>query len=181
MSVPSARIVVIGLGNVFRRDDGLGPAVVTRLERRAGRGSLPAGVRFVCCDGEPGRLIDLWQGAGLAVVVDAARARPCRPGRVHRLEPDECPGRRVGAASGHGLGLADAVELARALGRMPDRLVVYAVEGADGGPGRGLSPAVAAAVEPLAQRVEEEITQQLCRTAARTSGSALRRPARCWR
>ncbi|WP_308401602.1 hypothetical protein [Streptomyces roseoverticillatus] len=43
MSVSSACIVVIGLGNVFRRDDGLGPAVVTRLERRAGRDGRPPG------------------------------------------------------------------------------------------------------------------------------------------
>ncbi|WP_308401601.1 hypothetical protein [Streptomyces roseoverticillatus] len=54
---------------------------------------------------------------------------------------------------------------------MPDRLVVYAVEGADGALGRGLSPAVAAAVEPLAQRVEEEIAQQLAVSRAVRAGA----------
>ncbi|MEV4439551.1 hydrogenase maturation protease [Streptomyces sp. NPDC049577] len=172
------RIVVIGVGNPFRRDDGVGPAVVTRLERYARRGRLPAGVRLVGCDGEPGRLIGLWQGAGLAVVVDAAHTRPGRPGRVHRLDPGGCPAPRTGVASGHGLGLAEAVELGRALGRMPGHLVVYAVEGADGSLGTGLSPAVAAAVEPVARRVADEIAQHLRRARAAAGGRALRRPAR---
>lgn len=155
----SVRLVVIGVGNAFRRDDGVGPAVVDRLRERAARSGLPAGVRLVCCNGEPGRLIALWEGAELAVIVDAARARPGHPGRIHRLEPDGCPVRRTGVASGHGLGPAEAVALARALGAMPGRLVVYAVEGADGALGTGLSPAVAAAVEPLAERIAEELVR----------------------
>ncbi|KJY43446.1 peptidase M52 [Streptomyces sp. NRRL B-1568] len=155
----SVRLVVIGVGNTFRRDDGVGPAVVDLLRERAARGGLPAGVRLVCCDGEPGRLMALWEGAELAVIVDAARARPGHPGRIHRLEPDGCPVRRAGAASGHGLGPAEAVALARALGAMPGRLVVYAVEGADGSLGTGLSPAVAAAVDPLAEQITEELVR----------------------
>ncbi|MFF7728796.1 hydrogenase maturation protease [Streptomyces sp. NPDC008001] len=161
------RVTVIGVGNEFRRDDGAGPAVVARLRKRARRGGLPAGIRLVSCDGEPGRLIGLWEGAELAVVVDAARARPSRPGRVHRLEPATCPGGPAGATSGHGLGPADAVALARALDRMPERLVVYAVEGADSSLGPGLTPAVAAAVGSVAERVVKEAVRHLCHTGPR--------------
>ena len=74
-----APVVVIGVGNEFRRDDGAGPAVVARL-----RDLAPPGVRLVITDGEPTRLIDAWAGAALAVVVDAVRARDQirdRPGR----------------------------------------------------------------------------------------------------
>ena len=68
--------MVIGVGNEFRRDDGAGPAVVTRL-----RDLAPDGVRLVITDGEPTRLIDAWAGSALAVVVDAVRAQPPDQGR----------------------------------------------------------------------------------------------------
>jgi hydrogenase maturation protease len=80
---------------------------------------------------------------------------------VHRLELDGERLAPVRTTSSHGLGLGEAVELARALGRLPSRLVVYAVEGADSSTGPGLSPAIATAVEPLARSVEGEIVRYL--------------------
>jgi hydrogenase maturation protease len=157
MAMCSARIAVIGVGNEFRRDDGVGPAVVARLQERAVVRPLPSLAVLASSDGDPGRLIGLWEGADLAVVVDAAHAHPGRPGRVHRLELDERGLCWSPASSTHGLGLGEAVELARVLGRMPRRLIVYAVEGVDGSLGTGLTEAVAAAVTPLVERVEADV------------------------
>ncbi|MHC3469880.1 hydrogenase maturation protease [Streptomyces sp. 7R007] len=153
----SRGIAVIGVGNAFRRDDGVGWAVVERLRERAGRRPLPYDTVFATCDGDPGRLIGLWEGARLAVVVDAAHAHPGTPGRVHRLELDAGHLAPPSSTSSHGLGLGEAVELARALGLLPERLVVYAVEGADSDFGTGLSSAVAAAVDPVADAVEDDL------------------------
>ncbi|KUJ66836.1 peptidase M52 [Streptomyces albus subsp. albus] len=161
-----SRIAVIGVGNEFRRDDGVGPAVIARLERFAADRPLPDGTGLWSSDGDPGRLIGLWEDAELAVVVDAAHARPRHPGRVHQLELDGCETWQPGAASTHGLGLGTAVELARTLGRMPRRLIVYAVEGADSSLGTGLTSAVAAAVEPLVERIAGDL--------ARHRGAAVR-------
>ncbi|RLU89217.1 peptidase M52 [Streptomyces griseocarneus] len=156
----AARIAVIGVGNEFRRDDGVGPAVVARLRERAERRPFPDGTALSSSDGDPGRLIGLWEGTELAVVVDAAHAHPGHPGRVHRLELGKHgTWQRPGAASTHGLGLGEAIELSRSLGRMPRHMIVYAVEGADSTLGNGLGEAVAAAVEPLAERVEEDIAR----------------------
>jgi len=148
--------VVIGVGHPYRRDDGLGPYVVERLRERGG---LP-GVRLVTSQGETSELLDLWDGADLAVVVDAIRAAPGHPGRVHRLTVLDPPAERSRAA--HGLDLGEAVELARVLGRLPARLVLYAVEAADVGYGIGLSPEVAAA----AVRVSDEIAGELTADSA---------------
>lgn len=150
---------MIGVGNEFRRDDGVGPAVASLLrERTDSRGSLPDTVVSVC-DGDPARLIGLWAGAGLAVVVDAAHARPASPGRIHRVALDAVWLGQPATTSSHGLGLGEAVDLARALGQLPGRLVVYAVEGSDSSPGTGLTPAVAQAVEALADAVEDEVVR----------------------
>jgi hydrogenase maturation protease len=157
-STGAAPIAVIGVGNDFRHDDGAGWAVVAALAEEAGRRRLPEGTALLVCDGEPGRLISLWEGARLVIVIDSAIAHPGQPGRVHRLEWD---GDRItgtgGATSSHGLGLGDALELARALGRLPGRLIVYAVEGADTSLGTGLTAPVAAAVASLAERIADEI------------------------
>jgi len=143
--------VVIGVGNEFRHDDGAGPAVVARICHR-----VPPGARLVVTDGEPARLIEAWTGAELAVVVDAVRAAPPRPGKVHRFVVDR-PGTGTAAASSHGLGLDDAISLALALDRMPGRLIVHAIEAEDLTQGVGLTPAVAAAVITVAQAVLADI------------------------
>ncbi|MEI5098372.1 hydrogenase maturation protease [Streptomyces sp. PmtG] len=153
------RIAVVGVGNEKRRDDGLGPAVIARMRKRTMVRPLPPGTTLETCDGEPGRLMTLWEGADLVVVLDAAHAHPGTPGRVHRVELDAGRLAQPSAASSHGLGLGEAIELARVLGRLPERLVVFAVEGADNSWGAGLSPSVAAAVGPLAESVEREIVR----------------------
>ncbi len=108
-------------------------------------------------DGEPTRLIEAWTGAALAIVVDAVRAHPPRPGRVHRFVMDRPRGGTTRAASSHGPGLDDAVGLALALDRMPSRLVVHAIEAADLTQGPGLTPGVAAVVDDVASAVLSDL------------------------
>jgi hydrogenase maturation protease len=158
----SAGAVVIGIGNVFRRDDGVGPAVLTLLKQRARARPLPHGTGLHECDGDPGRLIELWENAGLAVVVDAFFPPSLRPGRVHRWCP--APGTLPGLPgvqrhSTHGLGLLETVRLAHSLGRAPGRLVVYAFEGAEHCLGTGLTPSVARALRPLAEHIEQDLAR----------------------
>jgi hydrogenase maturation protease len=149
------RAVVIGVGNEFRRDDGAGPAVVARLY-----GQVPKGTELVVSDGEPARMIEAWAGMPLAVVVDAVRADPAVPGRLHRLVLDQAAAGAPQAMSSHGLGLEDAIGLALALDRMPGRLVVHAVEAADLTQGTGLTPAVAAVIDALADAVLHEVMER---------------------
>ncbi|MGZ4506242.1 MAG: hydrogenase maturation protease [Blastococcus sp.] len=143
---------VIGVGNEFRRDDGVGPAVVALLDSCR----LP-GVRVVATDGEPTALLEAWSGVDLAVVVDAVRCDPSLPGRLHRTDLRSPPTAPAGRASSHGLGLHEALRLARALDRTPPRIVAYLVEVDDVGFGRQLSPAVSAAVPRVAAAVLTEL------------------------
>ncbi|GAA2250366.1 hypothetical protein GCM10010430_36450 [Kitasatospora cystarginea] len=154
------RIVLIGVGDEYRHDDGAAVAVLAELA--ADR--LPAD-RIALSDGEPSRLIELWEGAGLAVVVDAVHSHPAEPGRLHqvRVSPDD-PGGAMAeshAADSHGLGLGEAVGLAAVLGRLPRELLIVAVEGADFTEGEGLSQDVAAAVPRAADLVRQAVAEHL--------------------
>lgn len=157
-----AGAAVIGIGNDFRRDDGAGWAVVALLRRRAAGRPLPPHTVLEECDGDPGRLMGLWEDADLAVVVDACFPRPAYPGRIHRwcLGPGEVlHSPAAGPHSTHGLGLVETLRLAGSLGRRPGRVVVYAVEGADHSLGTGLTPSVAEAVRRLAPSVEADVAR----------------------
>jgi len=144
------QMVVIGVGNPYRRDDGFGPVVVSLLADR----HLPD-LKLATSDGEPTRLIELWTGATLAVVVDAVRTDPARPGRVHRLSAYHPAVRGAVPASSHGTGLGEAVDLALVLDRLPDRLLLYAVETDQVGFGAGLSAPVAEAAVRVAAEIAE--------------------------
>lgn len=132
--------VVIGIGDPHRRDEGVGPALVERLTRL---GMSDVDIRV--SDGEPAKLLEAWTGARLAIVVSSVLSRPARPGQIHR--------KKLSGSDTHGLGVSEAVEIGRAQGRLPDHLIVYAVEAADVGDGTELSPAVAAAIPELLDAV----------------------------
>jgi hydrogenase maturation protease len=146
-------VVVIGVGNPVCGDDGAGIEVARRVRARG-----DPRLRVLELDGEPSRLIDAWAGAKRAVVVDAA-ASGSPPGTIRRIDAVAVPlpaGLRT--ASTHALGVADAVELARALDRLPSRLVVYGIEGERFGAGDPLSPPVDRAVDELAARILAEVS-----------------------
>ncbi len=148
----SERRVVVAIGNPYRRDDAAGLAVVDRL-----RGRIPSGVELVSCEQEPSRLIDVCEGATTALVVDAVESGAA-PGTLHRFDASHRPvPERLFRSSTHAFGVGEAIELARALGRLPARVIVYGIEGAAFGAGEGLSGPVAAAVEQVAAAVLADV------------------------
>ncbi len=133
---------VIGIGNDLRGDDAAGPEAVRRLRARA----LP-GLEVVACAADPQALLEAWSGGDDVTVVDAMRSG-APPGTVTRFDAARGPLPLEGfRSSTHGLGVAAAVELARALGRLPARLEIVGIEGARWDHGAALSPEVGAALE----------------------------------
>ncbi len=149
----SGETVVIGLGNSYRRDDGVGVAAAAALDVLA----LPR-VRVVTGINEPMGLLDAWSGAGLAVVVDGAIGTPPAPGRVRRCGLTDV----VGASrelSSHSVDIGSTYALGRVLGRVPDDLVLFTVEVADTGHGLGLTPWVARAVPEVVSMAVAEVNR----------------------
>jgi hydrogenase maturation protease len=101
-------------------------------------------------------VIDDLAEAEVAFVVDACRSG-APPGTVRRVEIGDDPlVRGPTRYSSHGLGVAEAIELARALGRLPRRLVVFSIEGQDFRLGAGLSAPVKEATRAVADRILDE-------------------------
>jgi hydrogenase maturation protease len=141
-------VLVVGLGHPDRGDDAVGPLVAREVARRAGP-------RVEVVEHEdPTDLALLWTGREVVVVVDAVSSgERVEPGTVHVLRTGA--GRpplgdqgwaRTGRVGTHAFGLASAVELSRALERLPDEVTVVGVEAGGFDHGAPLSPHVAAAV-----------------------------------
>ena len=145
-------VLVVGIGNPDRGDDGFGPAVAQRL-----RGRVPSTVRILERSGDALALIEDWNSSPPVIIVDAMTPIT-KPGRVHRLDLTHSP-LPVGCSprSSHAFGVAETVELARSLGRLPQCLLAYVVEGEQFGTGAPLSLVVAEAVGDVAERIASEV------------------------
>ena len=154
--------LVVGLGNRLRGDDAIG------LEVAAALTGTP-GADVVALEGEPIELIELWDEGAEVVLVDAV-AGP-EPGRVRRLAGEEALGPwQTGApASSHALGLAQVLELAAALGRLPSRLEVWAIEGDRFATGSAPSRPVAEAGARVAAELRSRFGGSVASTPRRSS------------
>lgn len=152
------QVLVAGVGNIFLRDDGFGSEVARRLATRP----LPDGVRVVDYGiGGIHLAYDLLAGVDQLIVVDAL-PRDLAPGTVSLLEV-EAGDDLLSTVDSHAMDPATVFASLRGLGGVPPPTVVVGCEPADVTEGMGLSPQVAAAVDPT--------VQQVLRLAAERAGS----------
>jgi hydrogenase maturation protease len=144
--------LVIAVGNVFRGDDGVGPELAGRVRAL----DLPRAV-VVEALGDVG-LIDAWTGHDSVILLDAVHSGAA-PGTVIRRDLVAAPlPRDWFRLSSHQLGVADAIELARTMRRLPERFVFVGIEGERFDSGVGLSPCVAAALDEATRLVAAEMS-----------------------
>ena len=152
--------VVIGIGNRLRGDDAAGVVVAEQLRAR-----VPEGVEVVSCDEEPSRLMEAWAGVESVVLIDTVSSG-APPGTLHRFDAgEEAVPARTFRSSTHAIGIADTIELARALGRLPRRVLVYGIEAGGFETGSSLTPAVESAVVFLVKDVLADLEEERCTSA----------------
>ena len=151
-----ARILVIGVGNEYRSDDAVGLVVARRL-RQLSLGN----VTVIEASGEGTDLMESWKGADTVIIVDAASSG-AKPGTIHRID---ARAQRIPTGllrySTHAFSVGEAVELARAMNRLPPRMVVFGIEGERFDEGTVLSRAVQGSVDTVVDLVLKQL-----RTAA---------------
>lgn len=143
------RSLLIGVGNPQRGDDAVGARVAERVKLL----HLPGWVAQKL-SGEGAALVEAWGGFERVVIVDALRAARA-PGSVIRIDADR---ERVPSGlfrySSHAFGLAEAIEIARTLDRLPARLIVFGVEGVSYEWGAVLSAPVEQAIPRVVSAIE---------------------------
>jgi hydrogenase maturation protease len=149
-------MLIIGCGNRERSDDGAGILVAERL-RELG---IEADTRI----GDAADLIEAWKGADDVIVVDAVMTG-APVGTVQAWDGRQPLASIRATASTHGFGVAEAIELAHVLDRLPARLRIYGVEGRRFEPGSGISPEVQRAVEEVVQRIIADVRRSGHETA----------------
>jgi len=101
------------------------------------------------------QLVAQLENADWVVLVDAMQGQG-QPGDIQRFDRKDWPAYREGLSS-HGLGVLDALLLARELGTLPARLDLYGIEIGQANPGESVQGAVVAAAAQVAQRIADEL------------------------
>ncbi len=150
------KILIIGVGNLYRRDDAVGLIIARRLKEKNLKN-----LTVLEASGEGTALMEAWQGAELVILIDAVHSG-AEPGTIYRLEAHAQPiPTKFFHYSTHAFSVAEAIELARTLGQLPPKLIVYGIEGKDFEAGEGLSPEVEKAAQAVLERLELDQPQLL--------------------
>ena len=169
-------VLVACVGNIFLGDDGFGSHVAAALTRRA----VPDGVRVEDYGIRSVHLVyELMNGYDVLVLVDTVGRQTGPPGTLYVVEPDlpspeagsdhpeRCPGALLDP---HDLSPGGAMELVPVLGGSVARILVVGVQPETLDDGIGLSPAVAASVEPAADLVVDVVTRELTLLSSGVAG-----------
>jgi len=142
-------MLIIGCGNRQRGDDGAGILVAERLRE--------LGLEAETHLGDAADLIEAWGTVDEVIVVDAVLTG-APVGTAQAWDGRQLPDSVSTTVSTHGFGVAEAIELARVLNRLPMRLRVYGVEGRRFEPGAEISYEVQGAVEEVVQRIIADLS-----------------------
>jgi len=149
----SRPILIIGIGNEYRSDDGAGLVVARELQAK----KLPH-ILVTECSGDGAELMEMWKTADTAILVDAISSE-AKPGTIYRLDALTQPiPASFSFPSTHAFGVAEALGLARALDQLPLCLMIYAIEGKNFAAGKGLSLEVEQAVREVVEQVADHCT-----------------------
>jgi hydrogenase maturation protease len=145
------RIVVIGVGNLLLRDEGIGIHAVQALQEL----DLPADVKLVDGGTSPD-LIAYTRAGDKLIIVDAARAGG-EPGTIYRFKPEDLAGERGGLASAHELGVVENLNLMSLTGNEPGEIVIIGIEPKEIDWGTELSAALQQKVPDIVKIVLQEM------------------------
>lgn len=151
----TADVLIIGIGNRYRGDDALGCLIADEIKSVA-----PRSVEIIEHSGEPASLIDSWQGRKYVILIDAVSSGVAA-GTIHHidLQAQALP-KEFRSYSTHAFGIAEAVELARALNKLPPKIVFYGIEGKSFAADTKLSEALHESAKKLQQLILNEIEKK---------------------
>ena len=140
-------MLIITCGNPDRADDAAGVLVA--------EGLLGLGIHARVCSGEAPDLMEAWSSDDDVIVVDCV-VTGAPAGTVHEWNASH-PLSFRSAGTTHGLGLGEAIELARAIGCLPTRLRIYGIEGKNFETGAPISAEVERGIAEVVSKIAAEL------------------------
>ena len=146
-------ILVAGIGNPYRCDDGTGPEIAKTLAKM-----LPEQVEIRSDISDGLSLIYLWQEYDCVYLIDAVCPNGT-PGKTYRFDvlSQPLPQNFFTGYSTHSINILETISLARNLDMLPEKLIIYGVEGKDFSIGTDLSGQVRHAVFRVACEIKKEL------------------------
>jgi hydrogenase maturation protease len=148
-------ILIVGIGNYYYHDDAVGLYIAGKLK------SLNLhDVKVIDSVPDCSHLIETWTGIGKVIVIDAAKSG-AEPGHIYRFDalkdsiPEECFARY----STHMMSIVETIELAKTLGELPEKLIVYGIEGGEFSAGEGLTDTIKVAADDVIGRIIAELNE----------------------
>lgn len=146
-------ILIIGVGSPYRCDDSVGLEILKQLRHHD-----LTNVHLMERSGEGSDIMDIWQNYDHVILVDAVQSNS-KPGTIHRIDAKE---EKVPTDffhySTHAFGVAEAVEMARTLGELPNHVVIYGIEGKDFDIGKKMSPEIEHSADKVVHKIIDEIS-----------------------
>ncbi len=148
------RVIIIGIGNEFRGDDAFGFEVIRRI-----RADLPGSVEVLMTEGDGTQLMQAWAGFETVYIVDCITSGAPAGTRFRLDAAERSMPTHFFRSSSHLFGVAEAIEMSRALHQLPGKLIVYGAEGTQLDLGKPMSPEMKEALELVASDLLTELRQ----------------------
>jgi len=147
------KIMVLGVGNILLKDEGVGVKVVERLKLKY---RFPDNVELV--DGATGGLdlMPIMQTADIVIIVDTVKTDE-PPGSIFRFTPDDIDIKVPYKASLHQLGMVEVFAISEALGKKIDAVIIGIQPEDMSDWGLELTPTIEAKVPELMALVLKEL------------------------
>ena len=163
------RPVVVGLGNILLKDEGVGVHVIQHLARLSRTNAL----EYHLVDGGtcPDVFFHLPEEISKLIVVDAVKGGG-KPGSIYRFSPDDLAFKRASYSTLHQLGLIEGLRMMKLLGKCPDRVILLGIEPKEIDWGLDISPELEEILQKVILLIEAEIAGQKMQdhgASARTS------------
>ncbi|BBM88251.1 hydrogenase maturation protease [Candidatus Uabimicrobium amorphum] len=146
-------MLIVGIGNSYRGDDGIGPWIVQQLHKI----DLPAHIKVKELCGDGAELMEMWRGHSKVIVVDAVQA-DCDCGELFciKAHEEQVPGDFFHYST-HAFSVAEAVELSKALQELPAEVNIYGIAGENFAMGGEISDAVRETANKVVELILEDI------------------------
>lgn len=148
---PPPRVVVIGVGNLLLKDEGIGIHTVKALQEI----NLPQDVKIIDGGTAPD-LIAYTEAGDKLIIIDAAKTGR-EPGTIYRFQPKDLGEEIKGVISAHELGVTHNLRLMSLMGNEPREIVIIGVEPKEIDWGTELSPELQQKVPEIVRVILKEI------------------------